>query len=273
MKIEYFCPYWGSEAVSIEHFCEKVKAAGFDGVEMGIPLDKARKTLVLDSLDKFDLQLIGQHGVAMGLDFEAGQRAFQQHLENRADSPALFINSQTGKDYYSFENNKALIDIAQQVTARTRMNVLHETHRGKFSFAAHITAEYLKRIPDLRISLDISHWCNVSESYLDDQQEAVDLALGRTDHIHARVGYQEGPQVPDPRAPEWQEALEVHAAWWGRVIQRHAAQGAATFTMTPEFGPPPYMTLMPHTRQPLASQWDVNVFMMNFLKERFAEQA
>lgn len=29
------------------------------------------------------------------------------------------------------------------------------------------------------------------------------------------------------------------------------------------------MPLQPYTQEPLASQWDVNVFMMNLLKERY----
>ncbi|GAB1483119.1 hypothetical protein MASR2M78_19350 [Treponema sp.] len=51
-----------------------------------------------------------------------------------------------------------------------------------------------------------SRWCTVAESYLEDQKEAVDAALSRTDHIHARVGFPEGPQVGDPAAPEWEES-------------------------------------------------------------------
>ena len=78
------------------------------------------------------------------------------------------------------------------------MEVLHETHRNKFTFAAHITFDYPNRIPELRITLNASHWVNVAESFLEEQ--AIDLAIKRTEHIHARVGYPEGPQVPDPAA-------------------------------------------------------------------------
>ena len=40
-------------------------------------------------------------------------------------------------------------------------------------------------------------------------------------------------------------------------------------TITPEFGPPPYLVTLPFTQQPLTDQWAVNVFMMNLLKERY----
>lgn len=34
-----------------------------------------------------------------------------------------------------------------------------------------------------------AHWVAVAESFLEDQSEAVKLAIERADHIHARVGY------------------------------------------------------------------------------------
>lgn len=106
MEIRYFCPYWGSEHLSIDRFCEKVKAAGYNGVEMGLPLDPAAKSAVLKSLAGFDLALIGQHYETLEPDFDRHKKTYEKHLENLADSPALFINSQTGKDYYPFEKTK-----------------------------------------------------------------------------------------------------------------------------------------------------------------------
>jgi hypothetical protein len=60
-------------------------------------------------------------------------------------------------------------------------------------YAAPVARHYLENVPDLRFTLDISHWCNVHESLLADQQETVDLVLPRVDHVHARIGHQEGP--------------------------------------------------------------------------------
>lgn len=272
MKIKYFCPYWGSEHLSIDSFCDEVKSEGFDGVEMSLPLNKSKKDEIVKSFEKFDLVFIGQHHETLESDFDKHKKLFVHYMENLVDSPALFINSQTGKDYYSFDQNKELIEIADKVSANTKMNILHETHRGKFSFAAHITKQYLDKLPDLRITLDISHWCNVAETFLEDQREAVGLALKRTDHIHARVGYQEGPQIPDPRAPEWQDAIEIHTNWWETVIDLQNKNGAKQFTITTEFGAPPYLILMPFTRQPITSQWEINVHMMNLLKIRYSDK-
>jgi len=271
MKIRIFCPFWGSEHLPFDTFCEKVKGEGYDGVEMGLPIERKKKVEIIRMLENYNLLLIGQHYETLESDFEMHKKVYIHQLENLTDSPALFINSQTGKDYYTFEQNKALIDIADLMEAGTKMKILHETHRGKFSYAAHVTKNYLEKLPDLRLTLDISHWCNVAESFLEDQQEAVDMAISRTDHIHARVGYQEGPQIADPRAPEWQHALEIHAKWWDKIIAVKQNSGITDMTFTTEFGAPPYLVLMPFTRQPITSQWEINVYMMKILKERYRQ--
>lgn len=118
--------------------------------------------------------------------------------------------------------------------------------------------------------LDMSHWCNVCESLCEDQGETIASALPAVGHIHGRVGHAQGPQVPDPRAPEWQTALEVHLGWWKKIAAAKCAAGAAQLTITPEFGPPPYLPTLPWTQMPVAFQWDINVHMMNLLREHLA---
>jgi hypothetical protein len=103
---------------------------------------------------------------------------------------------------------------------------------------------------------------------LSDQPETMRMALSRTDHIHARIGHQEGPQVNDPRAPEWADAVKAHYAWWDEIVKRKAAEGLPVTVLT-EFGPPTYLPTVPYTFQPLADQWDINVYMMKTLRERY----
>lgn len=40
-------------------------------------------------------------------------------------------------------------------------------------------------------------------------------------------------------------------------------------TITPEFGPWPYMHAVPFTKMPSACQWDINTGMMELLKNRY----
>ena len=264
MSVSFFCPRWGQSNTSWEVFLYSVKSAGYDGIEAGLPGNEQEKDEMLTGLAKHDLRWIGQHWETTDAVFEKHYDEFASCLQQLAAMKPLFINSQTGKDYFSFEENAKLISLAADIAQDTGINIIHETHRGKFSFAAHITKQYLERLPGLRITLDISHWCNTAESLLQDQQAAVELAIARTDHIHARTGFPEGPQITDPRDPVWDDAMQFHVSCWDKVvaIKHHV-------TITPEFGPAPYMMNLPFTHQAVADQWEINEYMMNLLKERY----
>ncbi|MEO8819890.1 MAG: sugar phosphate isomerase/epimerase, partial [Ginsengibacter sp.] len=67
---------------------------------------------------------------------------------------------------------------------------------------------------------------------------------------------------------QWQQALQAHLSWWDKVAERKKLEDD-TLTITPEFGPFPYMVTLPETGEPIANQWEVNLFMMNLLKERY----
>ena len=269
MKIQFFSPHWGMESLPLEQAFQKIKEAGYDGVEMAVPFDAKEKEHFLHLLAKYELALIAQQWSAAGNTFDAYKQSFKKHLYHFAAVKPLFINSQTGKDYYTFEQTSELIRLATDIEKETGTPIVHETHRGKFSFCAATTRKFLEAIPDFSLAADFSHWCNVSESYLQDQQETVAVAIGRAKHIHARVGHPQGAQVSDPRVPEWQEALTIHLQWWDSIIDRHRKSGTTLFTITPEFGPWPYMPALPYTRQPITSQWQVNLFMRDLLKERY----
>jgi sugar phosphate isomerase/epimerase len=269
MELKFFCPYWGSNSLSYREFLKKVSEAGYDGVEMNLPSDNRGKSDILSLLQENNLELIGQHSGQTESTFQEIKKNYLESLYNLADAKPLFINSQTGKDYFSVEDNSELIDLGFKVEKKTGISVLHETHRGKFSFAAHVTKTYLEKIPGLKLGLDISHWCNVAESLLHDQMQSVDLAILHTRHIHARVGFPEGPQVTDPRLPEWEEALNFHLSCWDKVAENFKKQNREYLTITPEFGPYPYMANLPFTKMPVANQWEINTYMMELLRKRY----
>jgi hypothetical protein len=106
----------------------------------------------------------------------------------------------------------------------------------------------------------------VHESDLSDQQATLELGISRTDYVHARVGYAEGPQIPDPRAPEWQGAVATHLRLWQQIIDEHKRNGKESVYITPEFGPPAYMHTQPFTNEPVGDVWEQNVYMKDLLK-------
>ncbi len=271
LAVQFFCPRWGYERLSWRDFAAYAADHGYDGVEVAFPRDTppAELDAAWDAAARRGLPVIVQHYDTYEADFAEHRDLYAAWFEMVRGYGALKVNSQTGKDFFAFRQNAELFDIADAFARSSGIPVVHETHRNKFSFAAHVTRDYLERLPDLRLTLDISHWCCVAESYLADQPEAVALAIARTDHLHARVGHPEGPQVPDPRAPEWADAVETHFAWWDRVVERHRAEALPVMTVTAEFGPAPYTTPLPHSREPIADQWAINAWVVETLRSRW----
>lgn len=272
MEIKFFCPHWGHNHLSNETFIENVKESGYDGVEMVVSTDEREKENWRKLLDEYQLLFIGQVIEAgNGKGFEEQIKETAYYLENAATMNPIKIDSFTGRDYFSFEQNSEIIKLNLEIAEKLGIPVVHEIHRGRFSFSAPCIQPYFNAFPQLRLNADFSHWCCVGESYLQEKELApiMEEAIIRSDHIHARVGYPEGPQVNDPRAPEWEEALNHHLKWWDKIVDMHRKKGTEIFTITPEFGPVPYLNALPYTQQPIANQWEINVWMMKLLKNRY----
>lgn len=246
---------------------DKVRNAGYDGVETSLPPSEEENEF-LDSLNKYELDFIGQHWETSTPDFELHKAEYAERLGSLASLNPISINSHTGKDYFSFEQNRALLDIAAEITNDTGVPVFHETHRSRFAYAAHATRPYLEQT-STELTLDVSHWCAVAESLLQDQTEALNIALERARHIHARIGFEQGPQVPDFTHPQYNAALQFHLECWDKVVLNIKSNGKSMLPITAEFGPPPYMQLL-SMHEAADKQWKMNVDMMNMLKKRYA---
>lgn len=261
---------WGFKG-DVNAFCTAAKKEGYDGSEFWWPQTPKDRDLLFTALKK--------HGLEVGFLCGSGLTDYSAHLDFfkksidaavKSEIKPLYINCHSGRDHFSYDQNKAFIDYTNEASEKSGIPIYHETHRGRMLFAAHVTRNFIEKNPKLRLTLDISHWCNVHESLLEDQEETVQLALSRVGHIHARIGHAEGPQVNDPRAPEWESAVKAHLAWWDRVVERKIKNGEPITFLT-EFGPPGYLPTVPFTNQPLADQWGINVFMMQLLRKRYSK--
>jgi hypothetical protein len=271
MKIHFLCPRWGSESLSPGEFLRRVVASGYDGVEVHLgDTDPEGEEIVAGARD-LEMPIVLQHAMTMDRDLAIHIPLYTKRLRRLAGLKPLFINTQSGRDLFTLEENLRVFDAAALVEAETGIPLLHETHRARCLHTPWRTSELLRARPSTRLALDLSHWCNVCESLLGDQEDLIAPILPAVEHIHARVGWAQGPQVNDPRAPEWSEAVEAHLKWWDRIIGERRAGGASSFTITPEFGPPPYLPVLPHTREPLSDQWAINIHMMDLLRKRYAE--
>lgn len=83
------------------------------------------------------------------------------------------INSHTGRDYFSLEQNLELIDLAQ------------ETHRGRVGYSPQMTKQVFDANKNFMITADLSHWVCVTESFLENFSGILSEAIVRTKHAYA----------------------------------------------------------------------------------------
>ena len=268
-KALYFQTSWGFEGTT-EAFIKKAKASGYDGIEIWSPTDKKEQIRISKLLKEENMKVIYLCGSDPNLSFEKGLAVYKKYLKNTFELNPIAINSHTGSDFYSFNQNMAFLEEAKKLSKQYEIPIYHETHRGRFSYSLPKTIEYLEKDKDLVLTLDVSHWMVVHESLLIKRTDLLKKIINRTKHIHARVGFEEGPQVNDPSAPEWKTVVERHIDIWSSVIQKISSEKKMP-TITTEFGPPNYMPTLPISREPTSDQWLANLYIMKMLKKRLNE--
>ncbi|QXD16362.1 hypothetical protein GQ464_005255 [Rhodocaloribacter litoris] len=271
MKLALFRHLWGID-LGLEEAFPRIKAAGYDGVEAALP-PVNRRSHFKDLLAAYELQFIpvlftrgrtvAEHITSFWRQLEAALKDFEP----------VVITSRDGVDAWTEEQSIRYFQDVLSIEANHGVRVAHETQRGRILFHPWITGRLIERFEGLMLCGDFSHWVCVCERLLEDQAPLLERCAARTLHLHARVGYAQGPQVPDPRLPRYRDALAAHEHWWDRVWDAQERQGLATTTLTPEFGPPPYLHIHPQTGEPLADLWEVCDWMARRQADRFAARA
>ncbi len=274
-SIKFLCPRWGFENVPWDEFLKQVKDAGFAGIEwfpFGEPRDDAR---VLELLAFYELDFAIVMAV---IDPYKDVDTYLQKLEDDLDAlmqirnefkKPLFFSAQTGREFFDKYQIDKCLTICNQMEDKYQTPIYQETHRNKWSYAAHVVAPVLARNPDLKLTFDVSHWFCVSESLLEDQQNAVNSAIKHAKHIHARVGSTQASQVWDPAYPEYEEVLNAHLKIWDEWIAQMRFN-QRPITITPEFGPAPYLVKGDRTTSLRDEQWRLNLWMKDLLQNRYA---
>jgi hypothetical protein len=273
MEIKILSPQWGHEHMPVTAFMDMIRQAGYDGVDTWIPRYKEEKRLLYNYLQKYQLYLVAHQHEAQGSTFRKFKSSFVRNLQQCAQHVPMLINSHTGRDYYTFEQNIELVDIAYEFSLKTGIPVAHETHRGRLGYSPQITNKFFAARPDFRITADFSHWVCVTESMLENFEPIVNEAIKRSIHIHARIGFEQGPQVADPRAPEWAYAVKKFLFWWDQIVLTNKESGLKLFPITTEFGPEPYMPKAPFSTNPLANQFKINCYIKDMLNNRYNDVA
>jgi sugar phosphate isomerase/epimerase len=268
MDLLLFRHLWGVTE-SWEDVFPRIKEEGFAGIETVLP-EADRRDLFLELLDAHGFEYVAAILTA-GATVEDHLASFREQMAAAAALKPRFVNCHSGRDSWTFDESARFYAEALAIEAQMGLPVAHETHRGRVFYNPWTTAALLRQFDTLKLCCDLSHWVCVCERLLDEATDDMGLYADRCLHIHARVGYEEGPQVPDPRAPEFKRHLESHEAWWTRIWQSQRARGMRSSTLTPEYGPPMYMHTLPYTSAPVADVWEICLWQAQREAGRFEQ--
>jgi hypothetical protein len=249
---------WGVEG-NLESQFQMIHEAGYNGIDGQLPPpeEEERFRSLLREYGFVYVPLIQTEGP----DHFA---SFQKKAERALSFSPLLINSHTGRDTLSTKERSRLFENILRFEEKLPVPVGHETHRSRAAFSPMATLELVREFPALGLTADYSHWCCVCESLLEDQEESVAEISRQVIHIHGRVGYSQGPQVPDPAAPECANELAVHERWWRNIVQEMKKQ-SKRIIFTPEYGPD-YSRYF-HTDLWKVCLWAANRFRETIMKE------
>lgn len=274
MNINYICTFWGCEHLSAKQFLSSVIANGYDGVEINFPEDTHFIAAFMEELAEIrntvnpNFIFIAQQVLANKIEtVQEYTKRIADRLEYLITLKPDYINSHTGKDFYDFNDNCNIIEITADISKKSGIPIWHEIHRGRFSFHLKTLLKYIDIYPKMKLVADFSHFCVVSESTLEDQKDLLARIYPHIAHIHARIGFEQSPQVNHPFAPEWNNHLTSYLGWWKEIIEIGKKRNCSAITITPEFGPFPYMPREPFSLKPLSNQWEINLQMKKYLQQ------
>ena len=245
MALRVFASAWGNATHwgSLRRLMDGLQFKGFAGLEaslsdLGDDAD-ARRDVAQQARHRGLELIVGLY--SHWTDYEGTWAAADpaEHLDQlrrQVDACAaldpIHINVHAGCDSWPEDVATRFYEDAQAIVPA---NASFETHRGRPLGHAFQCKRILDAVPGLRLTADPSHWHVVHERFLDmntrDGRVLMNTVAGRVDHVHARVGNEERPQLALPFSDV---AVDWHVAFWRKCW----AAGARTACV--EYGPAPY---------------------------------
>jgi hypothetical protein len=274
MQLNLFKTLWGHTG-SLTEGAMLAAEAGFQGIEAPAPQHDEELAELKQALASHKLEYICE--ICTTGSYVPERRATpEQHLADLEQklrrglllSPRFF-NIMAGCDAWPLDIQIDFFRRAKSLADSHGVLCSFETHRGRSFFNPWVTRDVLRQLPELSVTCDFSHWVVVCERLMDSEWDVITEVAEQAHHIHGRVGYDQGPQVPHPAAPEYAAALASHERCWEAIWAAQKKRGYQLSTMTPEFGPDGYLHCLPFTNAPVADLWQINRWMGDRQRHHF----
>lgn len=260
-----------AEGYSVEQKFERIAEAGFAGVFSQLPEQRMEDTW---------LRQLQQHKLTLGIQtFPKRSEELTAVLKKSRELGVQYINAQVADPFITGKHAVQLLRELIQAAAHMKMPYFIETHRGKITQDLIRTLGYIEELPELRLTLDLSHYvlageiCTIEEATA--YEDWFNPLLKRTSCIHGRISNGEQIQI-DVGADTEIAMTERFMKWWTASMRYwlHEAGPGDILPFVCELGPPPYaMTcLSGGAKQEISNRWTQSL-MMKQLTERCWQEA
>ncbi|MFP6847930.1 MAG: sugar phosphate isomerase/epimerase [Pseudomonas sp.] len=274
MRLELFRSLWGYHG-TWQQALDELLSAGFDGLEARVPETAAQRLINARLLREQHVPYIATLFTSTPV-LPLQSAGIDEHLQDlahkldwAAELAPRRVNILAGNDRWPMAEQVEFFGRALELGKASGLQCCFEIHRGRSLYSPWVTLELIRHLPELRFTSDISHWVVTCERLLDDPADDLSSFIERVEHIQARVGYDQGPQVPHPGAAEYAEHLAFHQRHWESIWHSQERRGHTSTSMTPEFGPDGYLHHLPFTNMPVADLWQLNQWMAACERQHF----
>ena len=273
-NIKTFKTLWGNTH-SLEALGEIAARNGFDGIEGPIPQSSSNEKVLAKTIAENGLLYIAE--VATTGTFVPNRKLtpddhicdLSKQLERIRHLEPMFVTCLGGCDNWETHQSVDFFGQAVEIAAKFDLEISFETHRGRSLFTPWITKKIVDLFPSIKLTFDVSHWDVVCEGLQDSDIKIIREIAKNAYHIHARVGYDQGPQVPDPSKGIYREQTKKYFEIWKVLIDSQVSRGFYRQTITPEFGPDGYEYRNMEGDASLVTIDKLNRFINQALKKTF----
>ncbi|MEH7479636.1 TIM barrel protein [Neobacillus drentensis] len=195
---------------SLEEKFEKIAESGFDGIFASLPDPSEEKQW---------RRLMEQYNFSFGLEsFPNNREDLRRLLERAKDFEVQYVNAQVGNSFVIGDEAVILLENLIEEAALSGIPFFVETHRGRITQDLLRTIEYVNRIPNLRLTIDFSHYVLAGEmGAFQTVEPYFEKLLKRTSSIHGRVtnGQQIQIDIGDGEHP----SATPFKNWWEKGMR------------------------------------------------------
>ncbi|WP_314590943.1 TIM barrel protein [Paenibacillus terrigena] len=253
---------------TIEEKFEKIAENGFTGILGRLPepqFQEQWKSL----LDRYHLTF-AIHS------FPDSRHSLSSLLKQARQFGVQYVNSQVMDNLITGENAVRLLSELTEEAAVHKLPLFIETHRGRITQDLLRTAEYVKSLPSLRLTIDLSHYVLAGEIVEPEETNRLDpwfdTLLRRTSCIHGRVSNGQQIQI-DVGISGGHPMVQPFVSWWekGMYYWLQDAEQGDVLPFVCELGPPPYGITEGLPSVELSDRWNQSLVFKKLAEKAWTE--